>query len=145
MRIVFSLVTLCVAILALANVSLFAQQLYIGELKAALVGQFVKHIAWPNTDKDSIDILVLEDRSTYEQLVAIDGAIINDKELAVKFTPVIKALPDTDILYISDKVQSDVSNLLALMRGNGTLVITENSGTLHNVMINIFTTEEQGS
>ena len=49
-------------------------------------------------------------------------------------------MPDADLIYISQNVAGNVGNAMALVRGKGTLVVTENSQTLHNIMINIVET-----
>jgi signal transduction histidine kinase len=121
--------------------SVHPQNFSLEDFKVALVGQFIKNIEWPEgPSKSSFTILVPEDSAMMETLSILDGETIDNKRINVQFTPDLSTLPDADLIYISQNVVGNLDNVLALMRGTGTLMVTENSQTLHNVMINIVET-----
>lgn len=120
----------------ICSLKISAQNFSPEDFKVALVGQFIKNIEWPHNDAE-LSIIVPQDRNMLSTLSVLDGEVIEGKRISVSFASDISNLPDADLVYISKEVIGNLDNVLALMRGKGTLVVTENSPTLHNVMINI--------
>lgn len=124
--------------LLMMPVALCAQNYSVADFKVALVGQFIKNISWPDEGSSSLfTIVVAEDQAMMTTLSVLEGETINNKAISVKFASSLTNLPSADLVYISKSVAGNRENALALMRGNGTLVVTENSPTLHNIMVNI--------
>lgn len=122
---------------------LSAQNFTRDDFKVALVGQFIKNIEWPSISRDSpFVILVLEDRAMMNTLSVLNGENIEGYTLEVKFASTLSDLKKANLVYISNDVKSDLNNALALLRGTGTLAVTENSPSLHNIMINIIDSED---
>ncbi|BDX05340.1 YfiR/HmsC family protein [Planctobacterium marinum] len=116
----------------------WAQDFSPGQLKTALVGQFIKHIEWPALEQNSpLVVIVLRDRLMWQELKALDGEQIAGKRVAVRYSNNLDDLRNAHLVYLPESASDNVDNTLALMRGNGTLVVTENSDTRHNIMINI--------
>lgn len=129
------------AFLMLLAFSAQSQNFSLSDFKIALVGQFIKNIEWPGgTSRRSFVIVVPQDNDMMETLSVLDGEMINNQTIQVQFAPDLNSMPDADLIYISQNVAGNVGNAMALVRGKGTLVVTENSQTLHNIMINIVET-----
>lgn len=117
------------------------QNFSLEDFKVALVGQFIKNIEWPdNNDNSPFIVVVPVDNDMMETLSILNGETINGQRIEVRFAQNLNSLPTSNLIYISQNVVGNLDNALALMRGSGTLVVTENSQTLHNVMINIVET-----
>jgi len=118
-----------------------AQNYTVSDLKGALVGQFVKNLVWPDkTGGSELHIVVLQDDEIMNTLSVLEGMTVNNLVLRLHLAGSVTELPEADMVYLSDKLTAQLSNVLRKTRGNGTLVVTEDSPTLHNVMINILTT-----
>jgi signal transduction histidine kinase len=123
--------------------SAVAQSYSKSDFKLALVGQFIKNIEWPNTAKDNTStdkpfiILVPVDKPMMAVLSALSGEVINRHKISVKYVATLNNLPPADLVYFSKNIDADINQAISLLRGKGTLVVTENSTSLHNVMINI--------
>lgn len=121
--------------------NIYPQNFSLSDFKVALVGQFIKNIEWPGeTSNTRFTITVPEDRAMMQTLSILDGERIDNKVINVEFAADLNSIPESHLIYISQNVEGRVDNALALLRGTGTLVISENSSSLHNVMINIVET-----
>lgn len=108
------------------------------DIKIALVAQFIKNIEWPVENKDKPFVLVIpQDKEIMQVLSALDGEVINQRKISVKYVSSLKQLPSAELIYFSQNITKGVNQAITLLRGKGTLVVTENSSSLHNVMINI--------
>ena len=119
--------------------SVHPQNYSLEDFKVALVGQFIKNIEWPNGNSPFL-VVVPADNDMMDTLSILNGETINGQRIEIRFAPGLNNLPSANLIYISKNVVGNLDNALALMRGSGTLVVTENSQTLHNVMINIVET-----
>ncbi len=129
---------LFLSLLLLATWFGVAQNYSPNDFKVALVGQFIKNIEWPSEQEGTaFTIAVLQDQEMMRVLSVLDGEAINGKPLKVQFASEVSQLSDAKIVYISSRITGNLDNVLALTRGSGALVVTENSPNLHNVMINI--------
>lgn len=126
----------CFLLFSLNGVS--AQNYSKNDFKLALVGQFIKNIEWPVKREDkNFTIVVPVDKQMNTVLSALSGEVINQRIITVKFAPSLKELPPADLIYFSKNINADINQAISLLRGKGTLVVTENSKSLHNIMINI--------
>jgi len=127
-------VYLCV--LMIMSTVTFARDVSRADLKIALVGQIIKNTKWPGDQKSVIRIVIPADKILADNLSKLEGVRINGRRIDVIYVPNYEKLPTAELVYFSHNME-EVDNALALMRGKGVLVITENSPNLHNVMINI--------
>lgn len=134
--------------LSLCAWSVQSQNYSESDLKAALVGQFIKNIEWPDgAVAGPFVILVPEDRAMMTALSQLDGETINNHLIRVQFATDRQALPTANLIYLSDTIVDSADSILSRLRGSGTLVVTENSPTRYNVMIDIVSaaTDNAGS
>lgn len=112
------------------------------DFKIALVGQFIKNIEWPDQKNKPFQIVVVEDKTMMKVLSVLDGEAINGRTLKVIYVDKFRNVNSANLIYLSQNVTSNSDNMMAFTRGKGTLVVTENSPSLHNVMINIVEVEK---
>lgn len=118
------------------------------DIKIALVAQFIKNIEWPNASNDKPFILLVpKDKKMMAALSTLSGEVINQRKISVKYADDLKKLPAAELVYFSSNINADINQAISLLRGKGTLVVTENSSSLHNVMINIvaYNTDRSGN
>ncbi|NTS76644.1 DUF4154 domain-containing protein [Catenovulum sp. SM1970] len=126
--------TLCLLISCLTH----AQNYTHADFKIALVGQFIKNIDWPNSEENTPFLIVVpKDRAMMKVLSVLDGEVIKGRKISVSYAENLNNLPNSQLIYFSKSINGDIDNAIALSRGKGTLIVTENSPSLHNVMINI--------
>ena len=114
------------------------------EVRAVLIAQIIRHLTWP------------DDRVENEYVVTVwqDNALAQSfaplNQVRVKNTPIrITEANDLELLlgettyphiiFISESQSADLAELGVMLRGTGTVIVTENSDSLHNTMINLVT------
>lgn len=125
-------------ILFLVHGHVIASQYSEGEIKSALLSQIIKNTTWQKKENTStIEILIYKDPKTEAALSPLESVKLKGKNVSVKFVDSLAYPFDAHIVYVSELFRDDVNTVASLLRNTNTLLITENSSTLHNVMINI--------
>ncbi len=121
------------------NSSLALAQYYTeNEVKSALVGKIISQITWKSgKPSNSINIIVYRDKEMQTALTQLETAKINGKSINVTGVSTLKDARKAHVLYLPQAFNHEISNIVSSLRGSSTLLITENSPTLHNIMINI--------
>lgn len=132
-------IALLMSVLAFCHSS-FAQEYSESQVKTALVAQFVKHIEWPEQKSDNyFSIVVPYDAQMRNALATLNGKTINGISLNVSTATDLQAMYDVHLVYLSNENIPQKKRLLESLRGKGVLVVTENSDTRYNIMIDIVT------
>jgi len=117
----------------------FAQQLDSSQIKSAYLFNFVKHISWPNDDNKSTYTLAIYDDEVFYQSLSqsLSNRVIKGKSLVVTLVYSPQAAKSADLFFIASHHNNEMSEIAAQLRSTATLLITDNSADLHNVMINL--------
>lgn len=119
-----------------------SQEYTIEEVKAALLVQVVKNLSWPSEqNRQSLTISVWDDQAVFNSLKYIENSQVRGMLLKVADVNRLESLINTDIIYIPFDQLDQLSAIASAMRGTQTLIVTENSASLHNVMINLLVEE----
>lgn len=119
-----------------------SQEYTIEEVKAALLVQVVKNLSWPSEqNRQSLTISVWDDQAVFNSLKYIENSQVRGMLLKVADVTRLESLINTDIIYIPFDQLDQLSAIASAMRGTQTLIVTENSASLHNVMINLLVEE----
>ena len=117
-----------------------AQEYAESQVKAVLVTQFIKNITWPqNKSSDTYSVIVPYDDEMHTALASLEGERIKGKSLNVSNTKDLQAMHNAHLVYLSNVDSRQKRRLLERLRGKGVLVVTENSDTRYNVMVDIVT------
>lgn len=106
------------------------------EVKTALVGHIINNIEWPQP-ADNINILVYQNEAVYNQLKILEKVKLKNKPVVLTLINTLNPLTKGQVVYIPQQQSPSLSDITLSYRGSNALIITENSPTLHNVMINI--------
>ncbi|NQZ81156.1 MAG: DUF4154 domain-containing protein [Colwellia sp.] len=134
-----SLVLTAFFILLTQHTFSFAQQLDIDQVKSAYLFNFVKHISWPDDDnKSTYTLAVYDDEAFYKSLsLSLNNRTIKSKPLVVTLVYSPQAAKSADLFFIASDHNNEMSEIAAQLRSTATLLVTDNSTDLHNVMINL--------
>jgi signal transduction histidine kinase len=144
----FSLVLLVIFfLLAQLSFSVFSQQLDSSQIKSAYLYNFIKHINWPNdADRTSYTLAVYDDDLFYRSLSqSLSNRKIKGKSLRVTHVSSVQAAKSADLLFIANHHNNAVSKIASQLRSTATLLITDNSTDLYNVMINLVYNNEDAA
>lgn len=141
---------LLLSFLALGSVPVHAQahaQAYTeNEVKAALLVQIIKNLQWHDEERQAdINVAVWDNPNLTRDFALLNEVSVRNKPIRVFPATVISELTRANVVYIPQAQLDALSNIVFELRGNGTLVVTEQSPTLHNVMINIVQQPQESS
>lgn len=123
-----------------------AQNYKIEEVKAALVVQVIRNLEWPNEqDSRSIDIAIWQDEALSQAFAPINQLSVRGLPLRVYVADSLAQLGNANVVYIPEAHIADVGQLSFNLRGQGILVMTEESPSLHNIMINILQRQQENT
>ena len=123
-----------------------AQDYTVNEVKAALLVQMVRNLQWADEGAlSSIDIAIWQDAELSQAFTPINQISVRDLPLRVFTATEMAQLGSAELVYVPQRYLEDLSNLTFSLRGQGVLIVTEQSPTLHNVMINLLQTQRDSS
>ena len=123
-----------------------AQDYTVNEVKAALLVQMVRNLQWADEGAlSSIDIAIWQDADLSQAFTPINQISVRDLPLRVFTATEMAQLGSAELVYVPQRYLEDLSNLTFSLRGQGVLIVTEQSPTLHNVMINLLQTQRDSS
>ena len=123
-----------------------AQDYTVNEVKAALLVQMVRNLQWADEGAlSSIDIAIWQDADLSQAFTPINQISVRDLPLRVFTATEMAQLGSAELVYVPQRYLEDLSNLTFSLRGQGVLIVTEQSPTLHNVMINLLQTQRNSS
>lgn len=141
---VSSIVFLMVIGVCILVSELKAQEYSEGEVKTALLVHIIKNIEWPeDKNKEAIRFSIWQNRQAYQSLVLLNNIDVRNKPIRLSLAINEQQLADADIIYISQQYLDDLSTIALQLRGSGKLIITEQSQTLHNGMVNLVVDNKQ--
>ena len=109
-----------------------------GEVKAALVGHIIKNIQWQQkANQTDILIMVYQDKDVLEMLTMLEAVKLKNKPVKVLPFENPKDASHAHVVYIPEAFNAQISSIISALRNTNTLVITENSPSRHNIMVNI--------
>lgn len=114
------------------------------EVKTALVGHIINNIEWQHS-AGNISILVYQNADVYNQLKILEKIKLKNKPVAITLINTLTPLTKGQVVYIPEQQSQSLSDITSSYRGSNTLIITENSPMLHNVMINIVEDKQAAS
>lgn len=114
------------------------------EVKAALLVQVARHLNWPeHNQNDNFSIAVWNDRRTFQSLRALDGVTVHEQQIIVQLVTKFDDLNSANLVYIPSSQLDAQTEVAFTLRGKGALIVTENSDSLYNTMINLVVEEEE--
>lgn len=138
---IFSFVVIGVCIF---GCELKAQEYSEGEVKTALLVHIIKNIEWPeDNNKKTIRFSIWQNQEAYQSLLLLNNIEVRDKPILLALVNNEQQLADADIIFISQQQLDDLSTIAFQLRGSGKLIITEQSQTLHNGMVNLMVDDKQ--
>jgi len=109
-----------------------------GEVKAALVGHIIKNIQWQQkANQADMLIMVYQDKDALEMLTMLEAVKLKNKPVKVLPFENPKDASHAHVVYIPEAFSAQISSIISALRNTNTLVITENSPSRHNIMVNI--------
>ncbi len=118
-----------------------AQNISKNEIKGAFIFNFVKHTTWPNKPKDQEIILaVYADSDFYESVrESFSNKKINGQAIQFLLSNNIEDIKRYHAVIIQEKFNDSLDDIAFALRKTDTLLITQNSISKKNVMINLVT------
>lgn len=114
------------------------------EVKTALVGHIINNLDWEQPT-DKITILVYKDIKAFNQLQLLEQVKLKNKTVSLSLIDSLTPQITGQVVYVPETQRQVISDITTQYRGSNTLIITENSPSLHNVMINIVEDQDQSS
>jgi YfiR/HmsC-like len=118
-----------VIILLQGTYSLYAQEeKYIG----LFIYNFTKFFDWPDNMKTgNYNIEVLGHKSVFDELTRLtSGKSVGSQTIVIKNLNTVDQLTNSHILFVGHWQSRSMSNILAKINGNNTLIISESEGML---------------
>lgn len=126
------------SLFALFSVNINAQSFKVQEVKAALVGQIINNIEWQSKPTNRvISIAVYKDNAALTSLKLLESIRLKSAAVEVSEITSLKNAKNYHVLFVSKANNDELTSIVSAVRGTNTLVISEDSKSLHDVMINI--------
>jgi signal transduction histidine kinase len=124
--------------LLLFTQKIFSQEYTVEEVKTALLVHVIKNINWPNEHKKQrLRVVIYNDKDVAKTLQYLNTLRIRTLPIETANTQDFDDLESADLIYIPQSQLQSLSAIAVAMRGKEKLIVTENSTSLHNVMINM--------
>lgn len=137
-----SLLFFIASCLLLFTQEVFPQEYTVEEVKTALLVHVIKNVNWPNEQKKQrLRVAIYNDKDVAKSLQYLNALRIRTLAIESTQTQDIDALQSADLIYIPQSQLDSLSTIAVAMRGKEKLIVTENSTSLHNVMINVLLDE----
>jgi hypothetical protein len=100
--------------------------------QALFVYNFTRYIEWPSNSSSEFVIGVIGKSNIYNELQSVtQGKVVGSQSIKVKKVQNVNEMGFCNILFISNDVSSQVSQLAAQIKDNNTLIITERAGLIN--------------
>jgi hypothetical protein len=100
--------------------------------QALFVYNFTRYIEWPNNSSSEFVIGVVGKSNIYDELQSVtQGKVVGSQSIKIKKVQNVNEMGYCNILFISNDVSSQVSQLAAQIKDNNTLIITERAGLIN--------------
>ncbi len=110
------------------------------KIKTAFTLNFLKFAEWPNSKKINEEIIlsVLGDGEINEALELIEGQIVNEKKVSIRFIDSLSDLKSSDALFINTSKSKRLETIIQKLKETSILTISDIEGFCeHGGMINI--------
>ncbi len=113
------------------------------KIKTAFTLNFLKFVEWPNGKKaeginEEIILSVLGDGEINEALKLIEGQIVNEKKISIRFINSISEIKSSDALFINTSKSKKLETIIQKLNETPILTISDIEGFCENGgMINI--------
>ncbi len=143
-RKIFKFIAVFLTITAFFYAPLSSQQLSDSQIKAGYIYNFIKNITWQNEDLlDTITIAVLgKDDEIFASLKEMEYLKVRDKTIRVEFIRSLNQLTYCQVLYISRNQNDLIQEIFRKLKGDNTLLVTDQCEIKHTVMINFIYTAD---